>query len=120
MVWKIVRAASALRKLQRLSGRDDRRARGGAAAQQVALAVEEVGDRERIGGRRRAVGEPCARPRRPPASPPWLSFSGRCPCVSRPRRSTLPENGSTPPRAPGAKATGMIPIDSYHEARLES
>ncbi len=38
----------------------------------------------------------------------------------RPRRSILPENGSTPPRAPGAKATGMIPIDSYHEPRLES
>ena len=30
------------------------------------------------------------------------------------------ENGSTPPRAPGANATGMIPIDSYHDARLES
>ena len=40
----------------------------------------------------------------------------------RPRRSILPlpEKGSTPPRAPGAKATGMIPIDSYHEPRLES
>ena len=58
--------------------------------------------------------------RRPPASPPWLSFSGRWPWVSRPRRSILPEKGLTPPRAPGAKATGMIPIDSYHEPRLES
>ena len=32
----------------------------------------------------------------------------------------LPENGSTPPRTPGANATGSMPIDSYQDARLES
>src|SRR3954453_3212569 len=57
---------------------------------------------------------------RPPGPPPWLRFSRRWPWVILPRRSSLPENGSRPPPAPGANATGSIPIDSYQDARLES
>ena len=104
---------------QRLAGRDDGRAGGGAAAQEVALAVEEVGDRERIGGGGRAVGQRArvgqsARaaamvvvllqvPVREPAAP--LERAG--------------ERVDAAARA-GAKATGMIPIDSYQDARLAS
>src|SRR5436190_15708492 len=51
--------------------------------------------------------------------PPWLSFSGRWPCVTAPRASIGWVNGS------GAPAIGvvvyqsgaMIPMTSYHDAR---
>src|SRR4051794_7167717 len=58
---------------------------------------------------------------RPKVLPPWLSFSGRWPCVRTPCQSTGEVNGSTAPgTCPSAHQTSMIPIDSYHEARLES
>src|SRR5690242_21089368 len=52
-----------------------------------------------------------------PAPPPWLSFSGRWPCVRTPGTSTRVRNGSAPPTGRFVIATGMIAIDSYHDAR---
>src|SRR3954452_14979657 len=51
--------------------------------------------------------------------PPWLSFSGRCPCVSTPFWSIVFENGSLPP-GPSYIHTTPNPIDSYHDARFVS
>jgi hypothetical protein len=56
---------------------------------------------------------------RPENAPPWLRFSGRWPCVSTPGRSVSTTNGSGP-LPPALNMTGMIPIDSYHEARMAS
>ncbi len=55
-----------------------------------------------------------------PGSPPWWSFSGRWPWVIRPRTATLRSNGSAPPAGDVVMATGMMAIDSYHDARRES
>ena len=53
--------------------------------------------------------------------PPWLSFSCRCPCVSRPVASTPSVNGSFASGLwPWAKNVTMIPIDSYQDAWLVS
>jgi hypothetical protein len=52
--------------------------------------------------------------------PPWSLFSGRCPCVTAPRSSSLCVKGSTPVWSLNASQTTMMPIDSYHEARLVS
>src|SRR6202022_1760604 len=57
--------------------------------------------------------------------PPWWLFSARCPCVRCEPWSSLWENGSVPPRGERAwlsqaSHTTMMPIDSYHDARLVS
>jgi hypothetical protein len=58
---------------------------------------------------------------RPLMPPPWLSFSGSCPCVTLPSVSILsPANGSLPPTGFRVTAMGMMPIDSYHDPRLVS
>src|SRR3954451_23202402 len=51
--------------------------------------------------------------------PPWLSFSGRWPCVTTPCQSTLCANGSTPVTLGSLvyQSGSMIPITSYHDAR---
>src|SRR6266403_2138423 len=54
---------------------------------------------------------------RPTSWPPWLSFSGRWPWVRTPLTATLVLNGSLPPAERAVIATGMMPIDSYHDAR---
>ena len=64
--------------------------------------------------RSRTSGRPEKRP------PPWLSFSGRCPCVTWPGTSTSVVNGSFPVVPPASNITGMIAIDSYHDARRVS
>src|SRR3954462_7843 len=54
--------------------------------------------------------------------PPWLSFSGRWPCVTTPCQSTLCANGSTPLTLGSLvyQSGSMIPITSYHDARVVS
>src|SRR3954454_22549526 len=54
--------------------------------------------------------------------PPWLSFSGRCPCVTTPCQSTLRANGSTPLTLGSLvyQSGAMTPITSYHDARVVS
>src|SRR4051812_45252820 len=57
---------------------------------------------------------------RPP--PPWLSFSGRWPCVTTPCQSTRPANGSTPLTVGSVvNQTGSTtPIPSSHGAGVVS
>src|SRR4051812_19632747 len=52
--------------------------------------------------------------------PPWWRFSCRGPWVRWPLWWRPCLNGLTPPSPPGAQYVTMIPIDSYHEARLVS
>src|ERR687898_1757983 len=52
----------------------------------------------------------------PVGPPPWLSFSGRWPCVTEPLRLTFVLNGFWPGPRPAMYAT-MIPIDSHHAPR---
>src|SRR3954462_12433800 len=51
--------------------------------------------------------------------PPWLSFSGRWPCVTTPCQSTFFANGSTPFTLGSLvyQSGSMMPITSYHDAR---